>query len=65
MTWFHHLEDDVGGNFEKRVRDEEECNGGVVLEATQIKVLIHTGDFGVADYDVLVSICKSVERGEF
>ena len=37
---FELLQDDIGGNFKGDVWNEEDCQGGIVLIARQVQVLL-------------------------
>jgi hypothetical protein len=53
MTWTHHLEDDVAGYFEERIRNEEQGNSSVVLDTVHLEVIRHTSNLRVTDYSAL------------
>ena len=50
---FESLQQDVGGNFEDDVWNEEHCQGGVVLYASELQVLDQGEGFGVGDVDAV------------
>jgi len=49
VTWAHHFQYDVTGDFEKSIGDEEQGNSGVVLHTAHLQLIRHTSDFRIAD----------------
>lgn len=60
MTWAHHFQNDVTGDFEESVGNEEQGNSSVVLHAAHLQLIRHTSDFRIADYSI-VSTTRAVD----
>lgn len=62
MRGLDQLENYIRGDFKECVWYEEKGYGGVVLEAVEVEVDVHTSDFGVADCDVSVHMLTTGTR---
>ena len=54
------LQQDVGGDLEEAVRDEEDDEGGVVLRALEAELIGEAEYVGIGDVDAIFSIVSSL-----
>ena len=55
------LQNNVGRYFQKRIRNKEQREGGVILVARELQILGHSGNLGISNWSGLVEI-KSILR---
>jgi len=53
VTWAHHFQNDVTGDFEESVGDEEQGDSSVVLHAAHLQLIRHTSNLRIANYSML------------